>query len=167
MRRIGRVGTLLLAAVVASGALAVEEPVGGYAGLSGALMLPQGGSKLHRVGGATLRGGAYLSDWLAVEGALAWQEDLAGIEARGLWHWQGSELYSYYFGYSQLDPFFTFGACGWLGEAKGQVGPQLGFGTFYHLTDCWSLRFDADVTLGLESRRELLYRFSAGVQYEF
>ena len=49
----------------------------------------------------------------------------------------------------------------------GQVGPKAGVGAFYHLTENWSLRADADATLGLETSCELLYSFSAGIQYAF
>ena len=139
-----------------------------YVGASGTLLLPQGGSRLHRVGGASVRGGYYLTEDLAVEGEAAWLEDVAGLAAGALWHWQGASLYGDLFGYSRFDPFFTVGAKGWIGRrGAGQVGPKAGLGAFYHLTDNWSLRAEADATLGLDVETEVDYTVSAGVQYSF
>lgn len=130
-----------------------------YVGAAAAIALPQGGScHLRRVGGASLRAGYYLSDFWAIEGEGAWLENAAGLSVAGLWHW---------WGYERLDPFFTVGARGWIGRDCGQVGPKVGIGTFYHLTDSWSLRADVDATLGLDSAVEVDYTISAGVQYSF
>ena len=128
-----------------------------YVGSSATVTLPQGGSRLRRVGGAALRGGYYLDEFWAVEGEASWLEDSAGLAADVLWHW---------WGYERLDPFFTAGARGWVGRS-GQVGPKVGVGSFYHLSDSWSLRFDADATLGLDTRRSVDYTLSLGVQYSF
>ena len=139
----------------------------GYVGLSGMLLLPQGGSRLHRVGGAALRGGCCLTEDWAVEGEAAWLENLAGLSVGALGHLQGWELYGDLFGYSRFDPFVTAGARGWIGDGCGQVGPRAGLGAFFHLTDAWSLRADVDATLGLETNGEVLYSFSVGVQRSF
>jgi hypothetical protein len=40
-------------------------------------------------------------------------------------------------------------------------------GAFYYLTDSWALRFDADVTLGLDTDVETAFTLSAGLQYSF
>ena len=139
----------------------------GYLGVSAALTLPQGGSRLRRLGGGALRGGWYFTEEWAVEGEAAWLEDAAGLAVGALGHVQGWDLYDYYFGYSRFDPFVTFGARGWIGRSGGQVGPKAGLGAFYHLTDAWSLRFDADATLGLETNCEMVYSIAAGVQCSF
>lgn len=139
----------------------------GYVGAVAMLTLPQGGSCLHHIGGAALRGGYYLTEDWAVEGEVAWLEDSAGLSLAALGHIQGWSLYGDLFGYSRFDPFITLGAKGWLGRADGQVGPKAGLGAFYHLTDEWSLRADADATLGLETNCEMLYSLSIGVQYSF
>ena len=126
-----------------------------YVGASGTLVLPQGGSHLRRLGGATARIGYYISESFSIEADAAWMEDCAGLGLQGLWHcW----------GYERLDPFLTFGARGWI---SGNVGPVAGAGTFYHLTDNWSLRFDAQATLGIDGDPEMVYSFGAGVQYTF
>ena len=139
-----------------------------YVGVSGAMALPQGGAPhMRRLGGASLRGGWYATECLSVEGEAAWLENAAGLAVQGLWHWQGSDFYGDLFGYSRFDPFFTLGARGWVGHGLGQVGPKAGLGAFYHLTDAWSLRFDADATLGLETNCEMVYSLAAGVQYSF
>ena len=138
-----------------------------YVGLSGSLLLPQGGSKMHRLGGASVRVGSYLNENWAVEGEAAWLENAAGLSAQALGHLQGWDLYGNLFGYSRFDPFVTLGAKGWIGHGCGQVGPKAGLGAFYHLTDNWSLRADADATLGLETNCEVLYSLAVGVQYSF
>ena len=143
-----------------------ETSDGWYVGAAAELMLPEGGSRLHHVGGAAVRGGCYLSENWAAEAEAAWLEDLAGLSVQALGHLQGWDVYGDLFGYSRFDPFVTLGAKGWLGR-EGQVGPKAGLGAFYHLTDDWALRFDADATLGLETRREVDYTLAIGVQYEF
>ena len=164
---------LLIVAVfclVSSVLFAAEEEAGfdrWYVGVAGQMMLPQGGSRLHHVGGAALRGGYYLTENWAVEGEVAWLENFAGMGAAALGHFQGGDLYGDLFGYSRFDPFMTFGVRGWAGHGGGQVGPKAGLGAFYHLTDEWALRADADATLGLETNCEMLYSLSVGVQYSF
>ncbi len=126
-----------------------------YAGASGTLALPQGGGAMRRVGGATARIGYYLAESLAVETDAAWLEDCAGIGVQGLWH---------AYGYERLDPFLTFGARGWI---DGGVGPTAGVGTFYHLTESWSLRLDASATMCVDGECRMAYSLGAGVQYSF
>lgn len=139
-----------------------------YVGIAGAMTLPQGGAAhMRRLGGAALRGGWYAAEFFSVEGEAAWMENAAGLTVQGLWHWQDSDFYGRLFGYSVFDPFFTFGARGWIGDDLGQVGPKVGVGAFWHLTDNWSLRADADATLGLDSDVAMLYTLSAGIQYAF
>ena len=149
---------------------AAEEEAGfdrWYVGAAGQMMLPQGGSRLHRVGGAALRGGYYLTEDWAIEGEVAWLENFAGMSAAALGHFQGWGLYGDLFGYSRFDPFVTLGVRGWAGHGGGQVGPKAGLGAFYHLTDAWALRADADATLGFETNCEMLYSISIGFQYAF
>ena len=81
----------------------------GYVGLSGMLLLPQGGSRLHRVGGAALRGGCCLTEDWAVEGEAAWLENLAGLSVGALGHLQGWDQ-------READP--SFGCAGKSGRAK-------------------------------------------------
>ena len=139
-----------------------------YVGAAGALVLPPGGSDLRRVGGAAVRAGAYLSDFAALEGEAAWLEDSAGLALAALVHAQAWSVYGDLFGYSSFDPFVTAGARGWLGGRDGgQLGPQLGVGAFWHFDDNWSLRADANATLGLETNVEVVYSLAVGVQYGF
>ena len=159
---IGALATLCLCVSVFNPSAAWAET---YVGVSGAMVLPQGGSRMHRLGGAALRGGVYLTEDWALEGEVAWLENAAGLSVGALGHVQGWSLYGDLFGYSRFDPFVTFGAKGWIGDGCGQVGPKAGLGAFYHLTDSWSLRADADATLGLETNCEMLYSLSVGVQY--
>jgi hypothetical protein len=126
-----------------------------YVGASATMLLPQGGSDMRRLGGATARVGYYFTESFAFEADAAWLEDCAGIGAQALWH---------FWGYERFDPFLTFGARGWI---KGDFGPVAGVGAFYHLTDNWSLRGDAQATLGFDGDCEMLYSLSVGVQYAF
>ena len=110
--------TACLAAFGAAAQDAEREEVdsaGAYIGVSGAMTLPQGGSdRMRRLGGAAVRAGWYLGEFWSVEGEAAWLENSAGFAAQGLWHWQSADVYGRMFGYSQFDPFFTFGARGAL-----------------------------------------------------
>ena len=110
---------------------------------------------MRRLGGATARVGYYVTEALAVEADAAWLEDCAGLGVQGLWH---------IWGYERFDPFLTFGARGWI---DGDLGPVAGLGAFYHLTDNWSLRADAQATLGIDSDCDMVYSLGAGVQYTF
>jgi len=158
---------LAVASVRAEAGEEAGESDGWTVGAAGTLVLPQGGSRMRHAGGASVRIGRYFSDNLAVEGEAAWVEDAAGLAVQGLWHWQGWSLYNDLFGYSRFDPFFTFGAQGWVGRDAGQVGPKAGVGACWHLTDDWALRADAGATLGLETKVEMVYGVSLGVQYSF
>jgi hypothetical protein len=120
------------------------------------MTLPQGGARLPRRAGGALRFGAYVAEFWSLEAEAAWLEDRTGLSAKALWHW---------WGYERLDPFFTFGAKGWLPE--GQLGPVAGAGTYWHLTERASLRFDADATLGLEAETETIYSLAVGFLYAF
>ena len=124
-------------------------------GASAMLVLPQGGHAMRRLGGGTARFGLYLADTLAVEADAAWLETCAGLGVQGLWH---------FYGYERFDPFLTFGARGWI---EGDVGPTAGLGAFYHLTNEWSLRGDAQATLGLDGDCQMVYSLGLGVQYSF
>jgi hypothetical protein len=126
-----------------------------YADAQATVVLPQGGSGMRRLGGATARFGYYAMDFLSVEASVALLEDTAGLGLRGLWHW---------WGYEKFDPFFTFGADGWI---EGGFGPSVGWGCFWHFDDNWSLRFDAEATMRLDGDAEMAYALSLGVQYAF
>ena len=126
-----------------------------YGGASATMVLPQGGGDMRRLGGVTARIGYYISEMLAVEADAAWLEDCAGLGVQGLWHcW----------GYERFDPFLTFGARGWI---DGDAGPSAGLGAFYHLTDNWSLRTDAQAALGVDGECNMVYSLGLGVQYVF
>ena len=148
-------------------AASAEEPAesGWYAGGAAQLVLPQGGSRMRRLGGGAARAGRYLTDSLALECEAAWLEDSAALAARAVWHLHGWEEFDMLFGYERLDPFLSAGARGWVHD--GQVGPSAGLGAFYYLTDDWAFRFDAEATLGLDTRVETVYSISAGIQWFF
>ena len=129
-----------------------------YVGAGATMVLPGGGADLRRLGGASARCGWYFAEFWAAEAEISSLENYAGLSADVLWHW---------WGYERFDPFFTFGAKGWIGRGDDQFGPKLGTGCFYHLTDSWSLRFDADFTLGVETETETVCTVSAGFQHSF
>lgn len=145
---------LALFSFVALAAFAVRAEF--YVGVAEGVVIPQGGSRMSRHTGAAFRFGCYLTEMWAIEGEAAVVAERTGLGARALWHW---------WGYERLDPFFTFGARGWLKD--GQVGPDAGLGAFYHLTESLSLRLDANATLGVESDVDMVYSLAAGLQYSF
>lgn len=134
-----------------------------YLGASGAIVLPQGGSRMTHLGGAAFHAGYYFNGWFALEGEASWMENRAGLAARGIVHWKGCDEWDMLFGFSRWDPFFSIGACGWLPD--GQVGPAAGIGLLYYLDDNWALRFSGEATLGLDGRTEMIYALALGVQY--
>ena len=140
---------------------------GAYVGASGAIVLPQGGSRVDRAGGGLVRAGAYLSDEWAVEFSAGRLERYTALGAGLLVHFSAIETYDKLFGYSSFDPFLTAGAYGLLDDRRGQVGPSAGLGAFWHLDDNWSVRVDAAATLGLDTDVEMLYTVSVGIQYAF
>lgn len=156
--------SLVFAAVLFSSSLLSAET---YLSAAGALTLPQGGGDLRRTGGLACRVGTYLSELTAVEGQVGCQENLAALGVGVLTHWAAWELYDRFFGFSAFDPFVTAGVKGWVGGSHGEVGPAVGVGAFYHLDDRWSVRADADLTLGLESRVETVHTLSVGFHYTF
>ena len=121
------------------------------AGAGAALLLPQGGSRLRRAGGAEAHVGYYMTEFWSAEVAAAWCENLAALSGGFLWHW---------WGYERLDPFFTFGLRDWIDK---DCGPYGGAGTFWHLDDHWSLRFDASGMFAIE-HPGMAYSLSLGIQ---
>ena len=140
-----------------------EDLSSSYLGASGAIVLPQGGSRMTHLGGAAFHAGYYFNGWFALEGEASWMENRAGLAARGIVHWKGCDEWDMLFGFSRWDPFFSIGACGWLPD--GQVGPAAGIGLLYYLDDNWALRFSGEATLGLDGRTEMIYSLALGVQY--
>ena len=126
-----------------------------YTGARAVAVIPQGGGEMRNLCGAGAYLGYYIDDFLTVEFSSAWLEDTAALSLKGLWHW---------WGYERFDPFFTFGASGWI---NAEVGPTLGWGAFWHLNDYWSIRFDADATYGLDDADEMVYSIALGLQWSF
>lgn len=136
-----------------------------YLDLGGALTLPMGSGDMRRIGGADLRVGTYFSELSAVEATVGIEENYAALGADVLTHWAAWELYDRFFGYSAFDPFVTAGVKGWVGSARGEVGPSLGIGAFYHFSESFSLRADVNAVLGLESRVEVDHTIFVGIRY--
>ncbi|MBO7207732.1 MAG: hypothetical protein J6W10_09005 [Kiritimatiellae bacterium] len=126
-----------------------------YAGARAVAVIPQGGGEMRNLCGAGAYLGYYLGDFITLEISAACLEDTVGLSVRHLWHW---------WGYEKFDPFFTFGASGWI---DGEIGPTVGWGTFWHFNDYWSLRFDADATYGVDGADEMVYSVSLGIQCSF
>ena len=164
-------GLLIVAALASILSLGVRAEEGEgyagewYAGGAAQLVLPQGGSRMRRLGGGAARVGRYFTESLALECEAAWMENSASLAARAVWHLHGWDEFYMLFGYERFDPFLSAGAKGWFHD--GQVGPSAGVGAFYYLTDEWALRFDAEATLGLDTHVETVYSLSAGLQYFF
>ncbi len=53
------------------------------------------------------------------------------------------------------------------GDSDCIMGPRVGIGVMYHLTDNWSLRADTRAFMGLAKDNEFIYTADAGVVYRF
>ena len=181
--------TFVLAVLALALPVAAEDESSGYApaylGASGGLFLPGNGSLLKRAAMASARGGWYLSDNLALElegGAAPNAVSSRGgnatvtmFAARGLFHLTGIEEFDKLFGCERFDPFVTFGAAALFASRhvfaddshRTAIGPTVGVGAFYHLTDRWSLRFDATAAMAVDTPCGMAYGLSLGLQWSF
>ena len=179
----------LLAILALALPVAAEEETGGfppaYLGASGGIFLPGNGSSLKRAAAASARGGWYISDNLALEleGGCApnavfssgGNATVTAFAARGLFHLTGIEEFDLLFGCERFDPFVTFGAAALFASRhvfaddshRTAIGPTAGMGAFYHLTDSWSLRFDATAAMAVDTPCGMDYGLSLGLQRSF
>lgn len=156
----------LLAALAVCPAWAEETDYDhGYVFAAGSAVLPTGGGRLHRTGGVSAAVGFHLSEFTAVEAEAGWHADRAFFGGRFLAHFSVIDEYNRLFGYERIDPFVTLGVCGWTG--RGEVGPAFGIGTYYHLSDHWSLRFSAEAVCGVDGEAEFPVTLSAGLRRSF
>ncbi len=178
---------ILAVLAVCGGAVADETDDGALwnAGASGGMFLPGGGNSLKRAAVVSVRAGRYLSDALAVEmeGGCVPKSSLStgghatvtAFAARGLFHLSGIEEFDMLFGCERFDPFATFGVAALFashhafadGSHRTGIGPSAGIGAYYHLTDSWSLRFDATAAMTADSRCGMAYGIGLGVQRTF
>lgn len=121
-------------------------------GASATTLLPQNGLHPAHRDGASLSLSYYANDFWAFTGEAATFGGTTGFGAGALWHW---------WGYERFDPFFTFGARGWL---PGGVGPAGGIGAFFHLDEKWSVVLSADATLDLDGENGMIYTVSLGLR---
>ena len=174
--------------ILALPGVAEEESDGfpsAYLGASGGIFLPGNGSSLKRAAMASARGGWYLSDNLALEleggcapnaaSSRGGNATVTAFAARGLFHLTGIEEFDMLFGCERFDPFVTFGAAALFasrhafadGSHRTAIGPTAGVGAFYHLTDRWSLRFDATAAMAVDTPCGMAYGLAFGLQWNF
>jgi hypothetical protein len=173
-------GKKLLASLLLSplALIASEEEVldRWYTGVSGAMLLPGGGSSLERAGGVSAHLGYFLSDSFALELDLisipnavsshGGNSTLTGFGIQGAWHFMGFE---------RLDPFLTFGASSLFSSHhvfaddshRTAFGPTFGLGFLYHLTDNLALRADSKAMVTLDTPSEIAFTISGGLQWSF
>ena len=166
-----------------------EDESGGfppaYLGASGGIFLPGNGNSLKRAATVSARGGWYLSDNLALEleggcapnavSSHAGNATVTTFAARGLFHLTGIEEFDLLFGCERFDPFLTFGATALFASRhvfaddshRTAIGPTAGVGAFYHLSDRWSLRFDATAAMAVDTPCGMAYGLSFGLQWNF
>lgn len=181
--------TFVLAVLALALPVAAEEEADGsasaYLGASGGIFLPGNGSSLKRAAMASVRGGWCLSDNLALElegGSMpnaasthGGNATVTAFAARGLFHLTGIEEFDKLFGCERFDPFVTFGAAALFASRhvfaddshRTAIGPTAGVGTFYHLTDSWSLRFDATAAMAVDTPCGMSYGLSLALQWSF
>lgn len=131
-----------------------------FLGLSGSLIFPHSG-------GGDLTVGTYVSELTAIEARVGMYENSLHAGADALFHWSSWSLYDRFFGYSAFDPFLSLGVDVYNGRARQDVGPSLGAGAFYHLTESLDLRADAKATLGLEGEEDVFFSAGLGLQWNF
>jgi hypothetical protein len=180
---------VVLAVLALALPVAAEEEAGdcppAYLGASGGIFLPGNGSSLKRAAMASARGGWYLSDNLALEleggcapnaaSSRGGNATVTAFAARGLFHLTGIEEFDLLFGCERFDPFVTFGAAALFASRhvfaddshRTAIGPTAGVGAFYHLTDSWSLRFDATAAMAVDTPCGMCYGLSLGLQWSF
>ena len=162
----------------------VGTPVSWQCGVAGGMMLPGNGNSLRRAAAVVVRGGWSVTDDLAFETELACVPHassreggatISAVSARALFHLTGWETFDKLFGSERLDPFVTAGLQATFASRyvfaedshRTGIGPCLGVGTFYHLTESWSLRFDATATMAVDSPCGMLYGVTLGIQKSF
>ena len=180
---------ILIFALAATATLPAEEEVDdgvsyGYVGAAGGILLPGNGNSLKRAALVAARGGWYLDEYLAVEAealcAPHASSDVGGTAVWGgsvqaLWHLSGWEAFDKLFGCERFAPFLTGGVQALCAPRHGfaddshrtGIGPSVGFGAFYHLTDNWSLRAEARAAPAVDSPCGMTYALLAGLQYSF
>lgn len=185
MRKFVLISALAATAFLPAFAEEVDDGVtSGYVGAAGGMLLPGNGNGLKRAALVAARGGWYLDEHLAVEaealcaphassdvgGTVVW-----GGSVQALWHLSGWEAFDKLFGCERFAPFLTCGAQALCAPRhvfadashRTGIGPSVGFGAFYHLTDNWSLRAEARAALAVDSPCGMDYSILAGVQYSF
>ncbi len=185
MRKLYLLSALVAVMVLpASAAEAVDDISYGYVGTAGGMLLPGNGNSLKRAALVGARGGWYVDEYLALEaeavcaphvssgagGTTVW-----GGSVQALWHLSGWEAFDKLFGCERFAPFLTCGAqtlCATRhvfadGSHRTGIGPTVGIGAFYHLTDNVSLRAEARAALAVDSPCGMTYAILAGIQYSF
>jgi len=183
------VKTYLVLAILAAGLFAIAEEETGvdpwYASASGGVFLPGNGNSLRRAASVAVRGGRYVTDNLALElegGCVPNASMSSGgnatvttFAARGLFHLSGIDEFDKLFGCERFDPFVSLGAAAFFashhafadGSHRTGIGPSAGLGAFYHITDNWSLRFDASTAMTVDTPCGMAYGVGLGLQRSF
>lgn len=156
-----------------------------YVGAGGGLLLPGNGVRARRAAEVSVNAGWYATEFLAWEAAASCapravrngggDTSVTALAVRGLFHLTGIEEFDLLFGCERFDPFVTFGAAAAFaarhafadGASRTGIGPAAGVGAFYHLTDEWSLRFDAGAALAAGSPCGMSYALGVGLRRSF
>lgn len=153
-----------------------------YAGAAGGMFLPGNGTSLKRAGLVAVRGGWYATEFCAIEAEVlaapnassrGGHADIWGGSVQGLFHFAGWEEFDLLFGCERFDPFLTCGVQALCATRhvfaddshRTGIGPSVGLGAFYHLTDRCSLRFDARAAMAVDSPCGMDYALTAGLQF--
>ena len=178
--------TVLIAAGAAIGGFAMGEevPLPFYAGAGAGMLLPGNGNSLDRAALLEMRAGKYVDEFVALELSVCaspnassgqGHTDVWGVSAQALWHMAGWEFFDKLFGCERFDPFLSggvrmYGATHHVfadDSHRTGVGPTIGTGAFYHLSDEWSLRFDLNATMSVDTPCGMMYSAVAGLQRDF
>ena len=185
MRKLVLLSALVAATAFPASAEEVDDDISyGYVGAAGGLLLPGNGNSLKRAALVTARGGWYVDEYLAFEAEALCAPNVSsgdgntavwGGSVQALWHLSGWEAFDKLFGCERFAPFLTCGAQALCAPRhvfaddshRTGIGPTVGVGAFYHLTNNLSLRMEARAALAVDSPCGMTYALLAGLQYSF
>lgn len=154
-----------------------------HAGTGAGLFLPGNAGSLRRASSVSAWIGYYLTETFALCADLQSVPHAAGgggatVTGAGLsarLHATRFEAYDRLFGSERLDPFFSAGLGALFASRavfadashRTAMGPYLGIGSFYHLTDRASLCAEARASLACEAPCGMNYSIVLGIQWSF
>lgn len=153
-----------------------EEWTPNFANIKASVLLPGSGVKMDPCVAASISFGHYISDVISVSDTLLYAPNACGAKDGNGPLFGASHAYLlHWWGFERLDPFFSCGLEAYAaekhvfrdGSSRLAAGPFVGAGSFWHLTERASLRFEAKAALLPGDPPGMFYTVSAGLQYSW